>query len=149
MLHVIFTPDGIPAHISDDPRPGSEPVEGLDIAFLAAHRRTSQGVWVPRDPVIPPEPAPPPEPKAEDFTLTRFQLRMGLLTNFGVTADQVAALIAAIPDPVHRELAKISWEDATEYRFTHPLIGQISKALALSADDVRRAWIKSASAQWA
>lgn len=56
MLHVIFTPDGIPGHISADPRPGSEPVEGLTIDFLAAHRRTATGEWVKRDPVIPPEP---------------------------------------------------------------------------------------------
>lgn len=64
MLHVIFTPDGIPGHISLDPRPGSQPVEPLavwgdPIAFLAAHRRTDKGQWVPRDPV--PEWVPSPE----------------------------------------------------------------------------------------
>ncbi len=63
MLHVIFTPEGIPAHISTDPRPGSEPVEpkpewGDCIAFLAGHRRTAKGEWVPRDPVRVPDPAP-------------------------------------------------------------------------------------------
>jgi hypothetical protein len=53
MLHVIFTEDGIPGHFSDDPRPGSVPVEGLDREFLIAHRRTVKGKWIPRDPVIP------------------------------------------------------------------------------------------------
>ena len=56
MLHVIFTPEGIPAHISADPRPGSEPLEGLDVAFLAGHRRTAKGKWVRRDPVQVPLP---------------------------------------------------------------------------------------------
>lgn len=50
VLHVIFTPDGIPGHISADPHPQSEPVEGLDLAFLIAHRRTETGEWVARDP---------------------------------------------------------------------------------------------------
>lgn len=58
VLHVIFTPEGIPGHISADPRPGSEPVEGLTIDFLAGHRRTEKGEWVPRDPVVPVPPTP-------------------------------------------------------------------------------------------
>jgi hypothetical protein len=58
ILHVIFTAEGIPAHISTDPRPGSEPVEGLDIAFLVSHRRTEKGDWVPRDPIAVPPPGP-------------------------------------------------------------------------------------------
>jgi hypothetical protein len=147
MLHVIFTEDGIPGHISDDPRPGSEPVEGLDIPFLATHRRTADGEWVLRDTVVVFPPAWQ-EPQAEDFSLTRFQLRMGLLTFFGITANEVAALISAIPDILQRELARISWEDAQEYRFTHPLIGQISAALQLDPARVRAAWIKSAAEDW-
>ena len=57
-LHVIFTADGIPGHISDDPRQGSEPVEGLDLEFLVAHRRNEKGEWVLREPVREPEPTP-------------------------------------------------------------------------------------------
>lgn len=148
MLHVIFTADGIPAHISDDPREGSEPVEGLDLEFLVAHRRLPSGEWVKRDPVIAPEPAPQPEPQAEDFVLNRFQLRTGLFVFFGITSDQVTGLISSIPDPVQRELARISWEDATEYRFTHPLIRQIAGALRLDDAKVRKAWIKSAAEDW-
>lgn len=57
-LHVVFTPEGIPGWIGPAPRDGSEPVEGLDLPFLAAHRRTAEGEWVPRDPVRVSEPTP-------------------------------------------------------------------------------------------
>jgi hypothetical protein len=50
-LHVLFTKDGIPGWIGSDPREGSEPVEDLTVEFLAAHRRTSRGKWVARNPV--------------------------------------------------------------------------------------------------
>lgn len=54
-LHVLFTEDGIPGWIGDTPREGSEPVDGLDIAFLAGHRRTSRGKWVARTAQAPAE----------------------------------------------------------------------------------------------
>lgn len=57
ILHILFTEDGIPGWIGEAPREGSEPVEGLDIAFLAAHRRTSKGKWVTRTAVAPVEPS--------------------------------------------------------------------------------------------
>ena len=47
-LHVLFTEDGTPGWIGEAPREGSEPVEGLTVAFLAAHRRTARGQWVAR-----------------------------------------------------------------------------------------------------
>lgn len=56
ILHVVFTADGIPGWIGDLPREGSEPVEGLDISFLALHQRTNTGKWVPRKSVPAPEP---------------------------------------------------------------------------------------------
>lgn len=49
-LHVLFTTEGIPGWIGTRPRDGSEPVDGLSIAFLAAHRRTEAGQWVVREP---------------------------------------------------------------------------------------------------
>jgi hypothetical protein len=52
-LHALFTEDGIPGWIGTAPREGSEPVEGLEIAFLASHRRTSRGKWVARTAVVP------------------------------------------------------------------------------------------------
>lgn len=57
-LHVLFTKDGIPGWIGDQPREGSEPVDGLGIEFMAGHRRTEKGEWVKRDPVIVPPPTP-------------------------------------------------------------------------------------------
>ncbi|OYW59197.1 MAG: hypothetical protein B7Z10_04765 [Rhodobacterales bacterium 32-66-7] len=57
-LHVVFTPEGIPGWIGDQPREGSEPVEGLDLAFLAGHRRAAGGKWVARKAVAPMEPSP-------------------------------------------------------------------------------------------
>ncbi|MBL9051709.1 MAG: hypothetical protein JNK19_16475 [Tabrizicola sp.] len=57
-LHVLFTKDGIPGWIGQEPCDGSEPVEGLTVDFLAAHRRGARGKWVPRDPVVPVPPTP-------------------------------------------------------------------------------------------
>lgn len=57
-LHVLFTEDGIPGWIGSEPREGSEPVEGLTVEYLAAHRRTSRGKWVARIPPIPVDPSP-------------------------------------------------------------------------------------------
>jgi hypothetical protein len=57
-LHVLFGQDGIPGWIGDEPREGSEAIEGLTIAFLAGHRRTARGKWVARPPVQPVEPTP-------------------------------------------------------------------------------------------
>lgn len=58
-LHAVFTKDGIPSWIGTEPREGSEPVDGLSVEFLSAHRRTEKGEWVPRDP--------PPPPTAEEI----------------------------------------------------------------------------------
>jgi hypothetical protein len=96
----------------------------------------------------PPAPKPAPELQPEDVALTRYQLRTGLFTFFKVTGDQVSAMIAAIPDATQRELAWISWEDAQQYRFTHPLIGQIAGALSLTDEEVRAAWMKSYREEW-
>ena len=55
-LHVLFTKDGVPGWIGNEPREGSESVEDKSIEFLAAHRRTAKGNWVAR---VIPEPVPP------------------------------------------------------------------------------------------
>lgn len=56
-LHILFTKDGIPGWIGNEPREGSEPVEGLTVEFLAAHRRTARGKWVERTPPVEVEPS--------------------------------------------------------------------------------------------
>ena len=63
-LHVLFTEDGIPGWIGEAPREGSEPVEGMTVEFLAAHRRTARGKWVARGPVKPEVPTPEAEAEA-------------------------------------------------------------------------------------
>jgi hypothetical protein len=58
VLHVVFTADGIPGWIGSDPREGSEPVAGLTVDFMAGHRRTAKGKWLPRRVQRPEEPTP-------------------------------------------------------------------------------------------
>jgi hypothetical protein len=69
--HVVFTEDGIPGWIGQEPRDGSEELPAVimmgdeevavTIGFLAAHRRTATGQWELR----PPPPPPTPEEIAE------------------------------------------------------------------------------------
>ena len=56
VLHVIFEEGGIPAWIGEESREGSEPVGGVDVFFLAGHRRNKKGEWVEREPPAPPTP---------------------------------------------------------------------------------------------
>lgn len=56
--HVLFTKDGTPAWIGEEPCAGSEAVEDLTVEFLAAHRRTVRGNWVARVRPTPTEPTP-------------------------------------------------------------------------------------------
>lgn len=92
---------------------------------------------------------PPPEPTPEDVReamppLTARQLRLGLVDN-GYSVAQVEAAIAAIADETEREKAQIEWEYASEYRRTHPLIGQIAAALGLTAEQIDAMWVSAAS----
>lgn len=66
ILHVLFNEDGIPGWIGEAPREGSEPVEGVTVAFLAAHRRTARGKWVVRGPVRPEVPTAEAEAEAAE-----------------------------------------------------------------------------------
>ena len=92
---------------------------------------------------------PPPEPSPEEIReamppLTARQLRLGLVDN-GYSVAQVEAAIAAIADETEREKAQIEWEYASEYRRTHPLIGQIAAALGLTAEQIDAMWVSAAS----
>jgi hypothetical protein len=58
VLHVLFTKDGIPAWIGDEPMEGCEAVDGLTVEYLAGHRRTTKGTWVARVASVPAEPTP-------------------------------------------------------------------------------------------
>lgn len=91
ILHVVFTPEGIPGWIGHDPREGSEPVEGLDVPFLAAHRRTPEAEWVLRSVVV------PPKPTAEELAARRHTLHQAALQ---ARAETVRQALADEADPL-------------------------------------------------
>jgi sugar phosphate isomerase/epimerase len=104
-LHVLFTEDGIPGWIGSDPRDGSEAVEGLTVAFLAAHRRTARGKWVARAPVE------PVEPSAEEIARER---EAAYLATLAARDEALRAALAAEADPLffrwqRDEVAKEDW----------------------------------------
>lgn len=87
----------------------------------------------------------PPAPPAPSYpTLTRKQLRNGLLS-IGVTSADVEAQIAAIPDQLEREAAMIDWQDTQSYQRDYPMINQIGAALGLPAEQINALWLWSAS----
>lgn len=87
---------------------------------------------------------PPPPPASSTFpTLTRKQLRNGLLS-IGVTSADVEAHIAAIADPLDREAAMIDWQDTQTYERTYPLVDQIAAAMSLPPEQVDALWAWSA-----
>jgi len=92
---------------------------------------------------LPYEPEPP-EPEPHVPTLTRRQLRLGLL-QAGITTAQVEAAIEAIPDPMAREVARIEWADATTYERDHPLVDQIGAALDLAPEQIDAMWLAAAA----
>ncbi len=89
--------------------------------------------------LVPYEPSAAPPIDYLTASLSRGQLRRGLLA-LGKTAADVTALINTIPDPVDQEGARIAWEDASYYSYSDPLIAQIVAGLGLSAPDVEATW---------
>ena len=87
---------------------------------------------------VPPAPPTPTYP-----TLTRKQLRNGLLS-IGVTLADVEAQIATISDPLEREAAMIDWQDTESYQRDYPLIAQIGTALGLPEEQIDALWLWSA-----
>lgn len=89
--------------------------------------------------------APPvlPEPPSGFPTLTRKQLRNGLLS-IGVTSADVEAHITAIADPLEREAAMIDWQDTQTYERTYPLVDEIAAAMSLPPEQVDALWMWSA-----
>lgn len=63
--------------------------------------------------------------------VTRRQARQALL--LAGKLDSVPAAIAAIPDPVHRGLAQIEWDDSLEFERHRPLLIQLGAALGLDS----------------
>lgn len=83
-----------------------------------------------------PPPAPMPMP-----VITRRQLRLALLTCFGLTGAQVETKIAAMPGtPIEREAALIEWQDGDRFRRDHPLVVALGAALGLTEAQIDEAW---------
>lgn len=61
--------------------------------------------------------------------VTRRQARQALL--LAGLLDNVQPAIDAIPDPVHRQLAQIEWDDSLEFNRTRPLLVQLGNAIGL------------------
>ena len=77
--------------------------------------------------------------------LSAIQLRLALFS-LGLTGDDVAAQIAAMPGaPTEREAARIHWEYATEFPRSHPLISVIGAALGLTEAQIDAAWLQAAA----
>lgn len=95
---------------------------------------------------LPFEPAPPAPMPAPMPTITRRQLRLALLSRFGVTSAQVEAKIADMTGtPAEREAAMIEWQDATTYERNHRLVIAIGAALGLTQAQIDAAWKEAAT----
>jgi hypothetical protein len=64
-------------------------------------------------------------------SVTMAQARLALL-GAGITASTVDAQIAAIPDDLQREAAKIQWEYEAYVKRSSPLIAALGPALGLT-----------------
>ena len=115
--------------------PGADPTDGDLVRVTHSNGATEiKEYWTPA----------PPEPPGPIFpTLTRKQLRNGLLS-IGVTSAEVEAQIAAIPDPLEREAAMIDWQDTQSYQRDYPMINQIGAALGLPEEQIDALWLWSA-----
>jgi hypothetical protein len=76
--------------------------------------------------------------------LTARQIRLGLLLN-SITSAHVDAAIAAMPEGVDKEIAKIEWEYATTFNRAHPLVAAIGAGLGLSLEQIDQMWAASAA----
>lgn len=91
-------------------------------------------------PIVPETNAPEPSTDPKDYSLTRRQLRLGLL-DLGITDDDVVAQIEAIPDETAKATALIEWQDAQNYDFEHPLVVSLITAIGLDGISVSAAWL--------
>lgn len=88
--------------------------------------------------------APYEPPNVPPPTLTRRQLRLGLLAS-GITTAQIETVIAAIGNPLEREMAQIEWADASTYERHHPLVDQIGTVMDLTPEQIDAMWVAAAT----
>ena len=75
-------------------------------------------------------------------TVTRRQARQALL--LAGLLNQVPAAIAAIPDPVLRDMAQIEWDDSQTFERHRPLLIQLASALGLNSAALDNLFIQAA-----
>lgn len=83
------------------------------------------------------------EPLAVPATVTRRQLFLWLNTQ-GHTRAAIRTLLEQTPDATAREAALIEFDEAQEFKRTHPLILQLAAALGYSATQLDAAWVAAA-----
>lgn len=71
--------------------------------------------------------------------LTARQLRLGLLGR-GISLNQVAAAIDAMPETADKDRVQIEWEYATTFDRVHPIIATIGAAAGLTDEQIDVMW---------
>lgn len=78
--------------------------------------------------------------RERNAALTARQLRLGLVGN-GFSLAQVDAAIDALPDGAEKEMARIEWQYAGEFKRDHPLLMTIAAQLGISAEQFDAMWV--------
>jgi len=82
--------------------------------------------------------AAPPQPLPL-LPITKRQLRLTLIRN-GISLSSVEAAIAAMPEGLPKEEARIEWADTGEFNRTHPTLLLVAGALGLTEAQVDAMW---------
>ena len=106
----------------------TEPPEAPGMVAERAAPELVDGVWQERWTLV--DAPPPPVPDR----VTMRQARLALL-GAGLL-DAVEPALAAIPDPVQRQGAEITWEYSTEVQRNNPLITALAAGLGLYDTDI-------------
>lgn len=98
----------------------------------------------PIDPYVVPEPPTIEEIREAMPTLTRRQLRLGLINN-GIYPSQAQTIIDAMPSGVAKEKFSVEWNDGDQFRRLHSSIVTMLAALLLTSEDIDTLWMDSVS----
>ena len=127
-LAIVFrdsVPQRVVGFVRDDLPDGWEPPDGT---VVVAETDLMPG-WVRIDP------DPPPVPEEIEARL----LRKWLILN-GHSIASIDSAIAAISDPVERELTRNEWEYATSFTRRHPMFPAFVRATGLSDEQIDQAF---------
>lgn len=75
--------------------------------------------------------------------LSAVQVKLALLSS-GITTAMVDAAISSIQDEYQRNVAKIYWDEATEFHRNHPMIQTFSSMLNMTEEQVDALWLAAA-----